>query len=81
LKAERSNRKPQSSTNTRRPEWITAAIASIILSSQRKVAQGINAAEQYAALNEAREKRKERRQRNIRTILSGGYKQIPIIKI
>lgn len=52
----------------------------ILSTTQRKVGQGVSAGEQYADLNAAREKRKRKRSRNMQTILSGGYKQIPILK-
>lgn len=51
----------------------------IITITQRKVGRGVSADEQYANLNAAREKRKRKRTRNVQVILSGGYKQIPIL--
>jgi len=51
----------------------------ILTTVQRKLVQGVSAEEQYAELNWAREKRKRRRERNLKILLSGGYKQVPLI--
>lgn len=51
----------------------------IINTTQRKVYQGVSADQQYADLNAARDKRKRRRERNFKTLLSGGYKQVLLI--
>lgn len=51
----------------------------IINVTRRKVAQGVSAEQQYADLNAARDKRKKRRERNIKTLLSGGYKQVILL--
>lgn len=48
--------------------------------TERKVAQGVTTEEQYADLNAARAKRKKRAERNLKLMMAGGYKQIPIIK-
>lgn len=45
-----------------------------------KQTQGFNPDVQYAAVKAARSKKQKRAERNIQTILSGGYKQIPILK-
>lgn len=51
----------------------------ILQTAQRKVAQGVSAEQQYADLNAARDKRKRRRERNLKTLVSGGYKQVLLI--
>ncbi len=53
----------------------------ILQTVQRKVAQGVSAEQQYADLNTARNKRKKRRDRNFKTLLSGGYKQVLFIGV
>lgn len=53
----------------------------ILSTARRKVAQGVNTEQQYADLNAARDKRKRRRERNVKVMLAGGYKQIPIISV
>jgi hypothetical protein len=50
-----------------------------LLGVQKRTAERSPAAE-YAAVNKARDKRIARRKKNLKVILSGGYKQIPILK-
>lgn len=45
-----------------------------------KQTQGYSPSVQYSAVSAAREKRKKRAERNQQIIMSGGYKQIPIIR-
>lgn len=55
-------------------------ISSFRLNAAKKVAQGYSLDEQYRKVNAARDKRKARRERNMRQAISGGYKNIPIIQ-
>lgn len=38
-----------------------------------------NAEIEYAALNRARDRRKKKRERNMKIVFAGGYKQIPLL--
>jgi hypothetical protein len=51
----------------------------ILNTTRRKVAQGVSSDQQYADLNAARDKRKRKRERNMKTLLSGGYKQVILL--
>ena len=51
----------------------------ILSTSARKSARNISASQQYRDLNAARDKRKRRRERNVKTLLAGGYKQVLFI--
>jgi hypothetical protein len=51
-----------------------------ILMPRTKQTQGFTPEIQYSALNAARDKRKRRAERNLKIIMSGGCKQIPIIR-
>lgn len=51
----------------------------ILSIAQRKAARGIGADEQYVALNAARDKRKRKRERNFKNMLSGGTKQVILL--
>lgn len=51
----------------------------ILSTARRKVAQGVSTEQQYADLNAARDKRKRRRERNIKILLSGGCKQVILL--
>lgn len=44
----------------------------------RAARQGFSPDEQYVALNAAREKRKNRKQRNLKQLIAGGH-QIPLL--
>jgi len=45
-----------------------------------KIKREFSPEQQYASLNHARNKRQSRRAKNLKVILAGGYKQIPILK-
>lgn len=51
----------------------------ILSTAARKAARGIDAAQQYEDLNRARDKRKRKRERNFRHMLSGGTKQVVLL--
>lgn len=55
-------------------------ISSFRLNTEKKVEQGYSLDEQYRKVNAARDKRKARRERNMRQAIAGGYKNIPIIQ-
>jgi hypothetical protein len=51
----------------------------ILSITERRVAQGLDAAEQYAILNKARDKRNRRRERNRKNMLGGGCANIILL--
>ncbi len=51
----------------------------ILSTARRKLAQGYSVDEQYSALNAARDKRKQRRERNFKNMVAGGDARIPIL--
>jgi hypothetical protein len=52
----------------------------ILSTTRRKVAQGYTVEQQYADLNTAREKRRQRNAKRLQQVVSGAWKQIPILK-
>jgi len=53
----------------------------ILSIAKRKMRQGISIDQQYATLNRARDKRKRRRARNLKLLLSGGNAHVPLIGV
>jgi hypothetical protein len=51
----------------------------ILDTARRKVGQGFDVNQQYAAVNAARDKRRRRGERNLKRMLAGGFR-IPILK-